>query len=66
MVVRSSTESEFRAVDQGLYELLWLKMILIELRETEREKVLKDERKDINLFKARIAQTLFALFKSYI
>ena len=45
---------------------MWLKMILIELRETEREKVLKDERKDINLFKVRIVQTLLALFKSYI
>ena len=35
-------------------------------RVREREIVLKDERKDINLFKVRIVQTLLALFKSYI
>ena len=32
VVERSSTESEFRAIAQGLCELLWLKIILDELR----------------------------------
>ena len=32
MVARSFVESEFRAIAQGLCELLWLKMILDDLR----------------------------------
>ena len=32
VVARSSTESEFRAIAQGLCELLWLKIILDDLR----------------------------------
>ena len=32
MVARSSTESEFRVIVQGLCELLWLKIILDDLR----------------------------------
>ncbi|RVX16791.1 Retrovirus-related Pol polyprotein from transposon RE1 [Vitis vinifera] len=32
VVVRSSAESEFRAISQGLCELLWLKIILDDLR----------------------------------
>ena len=32
MVARSSAESEFRAIAQGLCELLWLKIILDDLR----------------------------------
>ena len=32
VVARSSVESEFRVIAQGLYELLWLKIILDDLR----------------------------------
>ena len=32
VVARSSTESEFKAIAQGLCELLWLKIILDDLR----------------------------------
>ena len=32
MVARSSAESEFRVIAQGLCELLWLKIILDDLR----------------------------------
>ena len=32
VVARSSTESEFRAIAQGLCELFWLKIILDDLR----------------------------------
>lgn len=32
VVVRSSVEAEFRAVAQGICELLWLKMLLEEIK----------------------------------
>ena len=32
MVARSSAEAEFRAMAQGVYELLWLKIILEDLK----------------------------------
>ena len=32
MIARSSVESEFRVMTQGICELLWLKMILEDLR----------------------------------
>ncbi|PON83175.1 hypothetical protein TorRG33x02_210090 [Trema orientale] len=52
VVSRSSAEAEFRAVAQGICELLWLKMMLEELKVTKEEsmKLFCDNKAAINIF----------------